>query len=114
VQSSPPADCVFCGIVAGRVDAERVAEGDGWLAFRDIGPQAPTHVLVVPTAHVPDLNAWGGGPDLLAACAQVARDEGVDASGYRVILNTGPDGGQEVAHVHAHVLGGRALGPMLA
>lgn len=117
MQSSPAGECVFCRIVAGRVPAAKVAEGQGWIAFRDLRPQAPTHVLVVPTAHVPDLDAWEGGgpgaPDLLAACAEVARRVGLAQSGYRTIVNTGRDGGQEVLHLHAHVLGGRPLGRML-
>ena len=113
MQSSAP-ECVFCRIAAGELPSERVAEGDGWVAFRDIAPQAPVHVLVIPTAHVADLDAWEGGPDLLAACAEVARSEGVAEGGYRVLVNCGRDGGQEVGHLHAHVFGGRPLGPMLA
>ena len=108
------ADCLFCGIVAGEVPAQRVAETARALAFRDINPQAPTHVLVIPKDHHPDLAtlaAADGG--LLAEVAtqahEVAKAEGLDGSGYRVVFNTGPGAGQTVFHAHAHVLGGRPL-----
>jgi histidine triad (HIT) family protein len=89
-------------------------ESERTLAFRDISPQAPVHVLVVPREHFPDLAAVAAdGGDLLTVMAavahQVAVAEGVAASGYRVVFNTGADGGQTVGHVHAHVLGGRPL-----
>jgi histidine triad (HIT) family protein len=108
------ADCVFCGIAAGRVPASRVLEGPRTLAFRDINPQAPVHVLVVPKDHFEDLAAlcaFGGGlvDELAAQALQVARAEGLTAGGYRIVFNTGADGGQTVQHVHAHVLGGRAM-----
>jgi histidine triad (HIT) family protein len=108
------ADCLFCKIVAGDVPAERVAENSRTLAFRDINPQAPTHVLVIPKDHYPDLAALASSDaDLLAEVAlqadQVAGAEGLRDGGYRVVLNTGPEAGQTVFHVHAHVLGGRRL-----
>ena len=106
------ADCLFCGIVAGDVPAQRVAETARTLAFRDINPQAPTHVLVIPKDHHPDLAALaaaGGG--LLAEVAtqahEIAETEGLAESGYRVVFNTGAGAGQSVFHAHAHVLGGR-------
>lgn len=106
-------DCLFCKIVAGEIEAARVGESDRVLAFRDIAPQAPTHVLVVPKAHYPNLAALAKGEsDLLAEVAglahQVAEDEGI-GDGYRVVFNTGLAAGQTVFHVHAHVLGGRQL-----
>jgi histidine triad (HIT) family protein len=108
------ADCLFCRIVAGEVPATIVRESARTLAFRDIGPQAPTHVLVVPKQHYPDVAGLAADPALLAEVVQeahgVAVDEGVTDGGYRVIFNTGPDAGQTVFHVHAHVLGGRELG----
>jgi histidine triad (HIT) family protein len=109
------ADCLFCQIVAGVIPATRVLESDRTLAFRDINPQAPTHVLVITREHYPNLaaaaQAGGGLLDELASQAQrVAEAEGVDESGYRVVFNTGSQAGQTVWHVHAHVLGGRALG----
>ncbi|HWB35691.1 MAG TPA: histidine triad nucleotide-binding protein [Rugosimonospora sp.] len=112
-------DCLFCRIVAGEIPATVVLRTDELLAFRDISPAAPTHVLVVPTAHHADMAALASADPALAgrlldACAQVAAAEGVAESGYRTIFNTGPDSGQAVAHVHAHVLGGQFLGPLAA
>jgi histidine triad (HIT) family protein len=111
-------DCLFCRIVAGEIPATVVHETERTLAFRDIAPKAPVHVLVIPKAHHVDLAALaaadaGLAAAVLAAAAEVARAEGL-SQGYRTIFNTGPHSGQEVAHVHAHVLGGRPLGPMLA
>jgi histidine triad (HIT) family protein len=108
------ADCLFCGIVTGDIPAARVGESERTLAFRDINPQAPTHVLVIPKDHYPDLAALAGaGGGLLAEVAaqahQVAVAEGLAGSGYRVVFNTGREAGQTVFHVHAHVLGGRPL-----
>lgn len=107
-------DCLFCRIVAGEVPADVVAETDRTLAFRDIGPQAPTHVLVVPREHHADLAAVVDSDpslvaDVMAAAVAVARQEGLDG-GYRIVANTGADGGQTVHHLHVHVLGGRGLG----
>lgn len=108
------ADCLFCAIVAGDIPAERVRESTRTLAFRDINPQAPVHVLVIPKEHYPDLAALAGAGDgLLAEVAeqahQVASAEGVAETGYRVVFNTGAEGGQTVGHAHAHVLGGRPM-----
>jgi histidine triad (HIT) family protein len=112
-------DCLFCRIASGEIAADVVYETDRTLAFRDIAPKAPVHVLVIPREHYVDLatlaeadRALAG--DLLAAVAAVARAEGLLDGGYRTIFNTGWRGGQEVLHVHAHVLGGVPLGPMLA
>jgi histidine triad (HIT) family protein len=108
-------ECLFCRIVSGGVPASRVLESPGTLSFRDISPQAPTHVLVIPKDHYPDLAALAAADgrllaELLSQAAEVARAEGISGSGYRVVFNTGDDAGQAVPHVHAHVLGGRALG----
>jgi histidine triad (HIT) family protein len=108
------ADCLFCKIVAGEVPAQRVAETARTLAFRDINPQAPTHVLVIPKDHYPDLTALAAADDgLLDEVAtqtyEVAKADRVSDTGYRVVFNTGPDAGQAVFHAHAHVLGGRPL-----
>lgn len=107
-------DCLFCKIVAGEVTATVVHETPTTLAFRDINPQAPTHVVVVPKAHHPDAAALGRADpplagDLLAAAGEVARMEGIADSGYRLVLNAGPGAGQTVFHVHCHVLGGRRM-----
>jgi histidine triad (HIT) family protein len=108
------ADCLFCKIVAGDIPAELVAESARTIAFRDINPQAPTHVLVIPREHHPDLAALGAADsgllaEVVAQAHQVAEAEGVAAEGYRVVFNTGARAGQTVFHVHAHVLGGRDL-----
>lgn len=106
--------CPFCGIAAGSVPADVVHDSDRTIAFRDLRPQAPTHVLVIPREHHADVGTLAAAdPDLLAevmrATSAVAAAEGLAESGYRVVFNTGRDGGQTVFHVHAHVLGGRRL-----
>ena len=101
--------CLFCRIVRREIPAAIVAESEHALAFRDIAPQAPVHVLVIPKAHVASLDAAADAVQLghvVQLAAEVARGEG----GYRVVTNIGTDGGQSVAHLHFHVLGGRALG----
>lgn len=104
-------DCLFCRIVQGEIPATIVAESDDALAFRDIDPRAPVHVLVIPRTHVASMT--DADPATLAAvlelAAQVARQEGVTGSGYRVVINTGEHAGQTVHHLHAHVLGGRDM-----
>lgn len=105
-------DCLFCKIVRGEIPAERVAENSDCLAFRDIQPQAPVHVLVIPKQHYGSLNEVSdaevvGAMSLLAK--EVAASEGLDGNGYRVVINTGGDGGQSVDHLHLHVLGGRQM-----
>ena len=108
------ADCLFCAIVAGDIPATSVLETDRVLAFRDINPQAPTHVLVIPKEHYPDvgtLAAADGGllGEVTTAGHRVAEAEGLAGRGYRLVFNTGADAGQAVPHVHGHVLGGRSL-----
>lgn len=110
-------DCLFCKIAAGEIPAEVVAADDGFIAFRDLHPLAPVHLLVVPRTHVASLNELRDlGTDsmgMLPFIAAVARQEGIAESGYRVISNTGPDAGQEIMHLHWHVIGGEALGGMV-
>jgi histidine triad (HIT) family protein len=108
-------DCIFCKIVEGQIPSPRVLEGDDWIAIRDINPAAPVHVLVIPRRHVESVAALGDGDGALAgalllAARDVARQEGVAESGYRTVINTGGHGGQSVAHLHVHVIGGRQLG----
>ncbi len=108
------ADCIFCKIVAGEIPAGRVYEDDRAVAFKDINPQAPTHALVIPREHVASLNDADESHEallghLLLVAARVARQEGHAEGGYRTVINTGPDAGQTVFHVHVHVLGGRRL-----
>lgn len=107
-------DCLFCKIVTGEVPAEVVREGERTLAFRDINPQAPTHVLIVPREHYPDVaSAGAAGVGVVDEIAREAREvawaEGIAESGYRLVFNTGPGAGQTVFHVHGHLLGGRGL-----
>ena len=112
-------ECLFCRIVAGEIPATVVHETDSTLAFRDIDPQAPVHVLVIPKDHHPDLAAVALADErlaaeILAAAAVVAEAEGLLTDGFRLIFNSGGYAGQEVFHVHAHVLGGAPLGPMVS
>ena len=109
--SGVDADCVFCKIVKGEIPAEVVAESDRSLAFRDLDPQAPTHLLVIPRRHSPTLPELAdedpaSAADVLALARQVALGAG-HQDGYRVVLNNGPAAQQTVFHAHAHVLGGR-------
>ncbi len=108
-------DCLFCRIVAKEIPATVVYETETTLAFRDIGPKAPVHVLVIPKRHFASLNDAPEGSEallgeLLLAARRAAREKGVAESGYRIVLNTGRDSGQEVPHIHFHVIGGRPLG----
>lgn len=112
------ADCIFCSIVAGEVEATVVAESDTALAFRDQSPAAPVHVLVVPRDHHESAAQMAlvdaqGLADLFALVGEVAEAEGVVGTGYRVLTNVGRDAGQEVAHLHLHVVGGSPLGALL-
>jgi histidine triad (HIT) family protein len=103
---------VFCRIAAGEVPAAIVKRGDGIVAFKDLNPQAPTHLLVIPTHHVASLNDAADARllgDLLAFARDLAREVGIAERGYRVVVNTNPDGGQTVFHLHLHVLGGRPM-----
>jgi histidine triad (HIT) family protein len=105
---------LFCAIVAGDIPSTQVLQTDRILAFRDINPQAPTHVLIIPKAHYPDVAALAAADTVLLgevidAAQQVAAVEGVAEAGYRVVFNTGVQAGQTVPHVHGHVLGGRSL-----
>ncbi|WP_327297662.1 MULTISPECIES: histidine triad nucleotide-binding protein [unclassified Streptomyces] len=110
----PQTDCLFCKIVSGDIPATLVRETDTTVAFRDINPQAPTHVLVIPKAHYPDAAALAAAEpqiaaDVLREAAEVAAGDKVDGTGYRIVFNTGSGAGQTVFHAHAHVLGGRGL-----
>ncbi|MFE1929919.1 histidine triad nucleotide-binding protein [Streptomyces sp. NPDC059474] len=110
----PQADCLFCKIVSGEVPATVVRETDTTVAFRDINPQAPTHILVIPKVHYPDAATLAAAEpqvaaDVLREAGAVAVDEKLVETGYRVVFNTGSGAGQTVFHAHAHVLGGRGL-----
>jgi len=104
--------CIFCRIAAGEIPAAVVKRGDGMLAFKDLNPQAPSHVLVIPTTHVGTLNDAKDSAQLgklMAFARDVAQESGIATRGYRVVVNTNPDGGQTVFHLHLHVLGGRPM-----
>jgi len=104
--------CLFCRIVGREIPADIVWEDEHSLAFRDIDPKAPTHVLVIPKAHIASLDA-ATDPMVIGrlalAAAAIARTEGIAGAGYRTVINTGADAGQTVFHVHLHLVGGRAL-----
>ena len=107
-------DCLFCKIVSGTIPATVTYQDDRVLVFQDIQPQAPVHLLVIPKQHIGSLDKAGQDQTallghLLATCAKVARDVGIAETGYRVVANTGAQGGQTVYHIHLHVLGGRQL-----
>lgn len=107
-------ECLFCRIVAGEVPADVVARTDSSVAFRDVDPQAPTHVLVVPTEHVDDAAALDSGhaamlAELVSTARSVAEVDGVADTGYRLVFNVGDDAGNTVPHLHLHLLGGRSL-----
>jgi histidine triad (HIT) family protein len=106
-------DCLFCRMASGEIPVDKVREDDLVFAIRDINPQAPTHVLVIPVAHVASAAELteADGPllgRLFETAAAIARDEGLDG-GFRLVTNIGPDGGQSVAHLHVHLLGGRPM-----
>ena len=106
-------NCLFCKIIAGDIPSTRVYEDETVCAFRDIAPQAPTHILVVPKAHIEDCNGITAANSAVVAhifevIPQIARAEGLDG-GYRVVSNCGDDAGQTVQHLHFHILGGRKL-----
>ncbi|MBA2949181.1 histidine triad nucleotide-binding protein [Streptomyces himalayensis] len=110
----PQADCLFCKIVAGEVPATVVRETETTVAFRDINPQAPTHVLIIPKVHYPDAATLAAAEptiiaDILRESREVAAGDKVEDRGYRVVFNTGTGAGQTVFHAHLHVLGGRGL-----
>jgi histidine triad (HIT) family protein len=106
-------DCLFCRIVRREIPATVVDEDAQCLAFRDIAPQAPVHILVIPKVHTASLDAVEDPAGVVGAMARmaqrVARAEGIAGTGYRTVINTGADGGQTVGHLHLHLLGGRAL-----
>ena len=107
-------DCIFCKIASGSIPADIVYKDDDLLAFRDIHPLAPVHVVIIPKKHIASVNDLSEGDQALAgklllAAKKVAEKEGIAVSGYRLAINCGPDGTQVVPHIHLHVLGGRLL-----
>lgn len=105
-------DCIFCRIVRGEIPSESVANTGDCIAFRDVAPQAPTHILIIPRKHLTSLDDLTDGEivgKMMMLAAALARQEGISASGYRTVLNTGVEGGQTVSHLHLHLLGGRRM-----
>ncbi len=111
-----PSDrCLFCRIASGEITARKVLEDDVAVAFHDINPQAPTHILIVPRKHIPSLDEMSEADaaivgSVLLRAAQIARDLQLPSDGYRVVVNTGEAAGQTVFHIHFHILGGRNFG----
>ncbi len=111
-------DCVFCQIVAGKLPSETLYQDDEVMAFRDIHPLAPTHVLIIPKRHIPSLAELADAEasiigHMVRVANQLARQEGIAESGYRLVVSSGRDGGQVVPHLHMHLLGGRKLSDKL-
>ena len=105
-------DCIFCRIASGQIPSAKVYEDDVCVAFNDLSPQAPTHILIIPREHLDSLDKAGGDDKemlghLLHTAANIARDKGFADDGYRVVINTNADGGQTVFHLHVHLLAGR-------
>ncbi len=107
-------DCLFCKIINGELPATRVYENRSFIAFEDIDKKAPTHILIVPKTHIESIDAMTDEDtelmgELFQAARDIAKQRGISESGYRVVINTGRDGGQTVGHLHMHLLGGRPL-----
>ena len=105
-------DCIFCKIVSGELPSETLYEDERCIAFNDLSPHAPVHILVVPRVHIESLDEAAQGDEslvghLLLTAAEIARKRGIAENGYRVVINTNSDGGQTVFHLHVHLLGGR-------
>ena len=107
-------DCLFCKMISGEIPCDIVYENESVFAFRDIDPKAPTHILLIPRKHIRSINELGESEqnlagELLLTAKKIAKDEGIDESGFRTIFNTNSDGGQTVFHIHMHILGGRKM-----
>ena len=109
-------NCLFCKIVNGNIPADIVYRNEHVLAFRDINPAAPQHLLIIPLKHIASLNGLSGDEDtliagqIMQAAKVVAKEAGIDESGYRLVFNTGPDSLQSVFHIHGHLMGGKTMG----
>ncbi len=108
-------ECIFCRISAGEVPARKIYEDDLFIAFEDIHPQAPVHILLIPRKHIPSLAEAPASEarllgELLLRAREIAREKGLDEDGYRLVVNTGEGAGQSVFHIHVHILGGRPMG----
>lgn len=108
-------DCLFCRIISGGIKSDIVYRDEQTLAFKDINPQAPVHILIIPKEHIERISDLSEEnkeivSNLILAANRLARDNGIEETGYRLVLNCGPDAGQAVFHIHLHLLGGRKLG----
>jgi histidine triad (HIT) family protein len=107
-------DCIFCKIVAGEIPSDTVYQDEEIIAFRDINPQAPVHIVIIPRKHIASLSQLSQSESallgrLVTIANKLAQDEGIAERGYRVVINCGPEGGQLVPHLHLHLVGGRQL-----
>ena len=107
-------DCLFCKILDGDIPCDRVYENDQVIAFRDVNPQAPTHILVIPHKHIPTVNDLTAEDknivaEMMLAAQAIAKQEGIEESGYRLVMNCNEGAGQTVFHIHLHILGGRRM-----
>lgn len=110
-------DCIFCRIIAGEIASDIIYQDEEAIAFRDINPEAPVHLLIVPKSHIPSLAEVGANHKqllghLIHVANELAKREGISKKGYRLVINSGPEAGQEVPHLHLHLLGGRQLEKM--
>jgi histidine triad (HIT) family protein len=110
-------ECIFCGISRGAVEADILYRDEQLMVFKDANPEAPTHLLIIPRRHVAGLSYAGGRTagvlgQMFGLAEEMARREGVTISGYRLVMNQGPDSGQELEHLHMHLMGGKTLGAM--
>ncbi|MBV1905941.1 MAG: histidine triad nucleotide-binding protein [Pseudomonadales bacterium] len=112
--SENSADCLFCKIAAGDIPGDIVYEDDQFIAFNDINPQAPVHILIIPKRHIATVNDVDGEAEVVGSLAarafKLAKKQGIDQSGYRILMNCNQEGGQTVYHIHMHLLGGKQLG----
>ncbi len=111
-------DCIFCKIAKGEIKCDKIFENDKILAFTDINPIAPVHILVIPKKHISSIDLIDKSnadimADIFLGINECTKIKSIDKSGFRIIINNGKDGGQDVFHIHAHLLGGKKLGPML-
>ena len=110
-------DCIFCRIISGEIQSDIIYQDEEVIAIRDINPQAPTHLLVLPKSHIPSLAHIGADQEqllghLVHVATELAKSEGIAEKGYRLVINCGLEAGQEVPHLHLHLLGGRPLGKL--
>ena len=107
-------NCLFCKIINGEITAKKVYENEHIIAFNDIDPKAPIHILVIPKKHIRSINELNSSDinlagEIILAAKKIAKDQGVDSKGFRAIFNTNDDGGQTVYHIHMHIMGGRQM-----